>query len=215
MENKKTLNLRYLTGVAMFVAIIVLMAFTPLGYLKYGPVSITFLVVPVAIGACLFGTAAGAVLGLTFGLTSFFQCFGMDAFGTVLCQLNWFGTLFMCVVPRVLIGVFSSLVFRAVNCGAFSKGKYVVSLTASAAVGTLTNTLLFVGSMLLFFYRSGALSALGDSVMTVILSLVTVNSLIELGVNVVLVTVLAASLYAVFYRFSRGMHRTREHGGQS
>ena len=40
---------------AVLAAVVLLMAFTPLGYLRVGPVSITFLVIPVVIGGMTLG----------------------------------------------------------------------------------------------------------------------------------------------------------------
>ena len=51
---------------AILAAIVVLMAFTPLGYLQIGVVKITFLMIPVVIGAIILGPGAGAVLGAVF-----------------------------------------------------------------------------------------------------------------------------------------------------
>ena len=47
----KKLNLGRMTRLAILAAILLLMAFTPLGYLKIGPFSMTLLMIPVAIGA--------------------------------------------------------------------------------------------------------------------------------------------------------------------
>ena len=89
MKNTKT---RQMVQLAILTAIILVMAFTPLGYLRVATMTITFLSIPVVIGAILIGPAAGAFLGFVFGLTSFIQCFGMDALGTALMTINVFYT---------------------------------------------------------------------------------------------------------------------------
>ena len=58
---------------AILIAILLLMAFTPLGYIRFGGLEITFLTVPVIIGAIILGPVEGAILGGVFGLTSFFH----------------------------------------------------------------------------------------------------------------------------------------------
>ena len=55
---------------ALMISIIFVMAFSPLGYLRTPGLTITFLTVPVAVGAVLMGPLAGAVCGLAFGITS-------------------------------------------------------------------------------------------------------------------------------------------------
>mgnify|MGYP002231725940 CR=1 FL=1 len=58
---------------AMMIAIILLMSFTPLGYLRTPGLSITLLTIPVAVGAIILGPKGGAVCGLAFGATSFYM----------------------------------------------------------------------------------------------------------------------------------------------
>ena len=62
---------------ALFAALLAVMAFTPLGYIPTGAFNITLMFLPVIFGAIAIGPAAGAVLGLLFGLTSFLQAFGI------------------------------------------------------------------------------------------------------------------------------------------
>ena len=57
-----------LVRTALLVAIIFLLAFTPLGYLVIGPIAATTIQMPVIIGAVLMGPGTGAVLGFFFGL---------------------------------------------------------------------------------------------------------------------------------------------------
>ena len=59
----------FMVKLAMMVAIIFVMAFSPLGYLRTPGLTITFLTVPVAVGAIILGPAAGAVCGCAFGMT--------------------------------------------------------------------------------------------------------------------------------------------------
>ena len=103
-DTKKLVLLALLTG------LLVLMAFTPIGYLNIGPLSITFNMIPVAIGAVALGPTGGAVLGLVFGITSFAQCFGISAFGTVLCGISPLLTLIVTIGSRALAGYLTGVV---------------------------------------------------------------------------------------------------------
>ena len=60
----------FMVKLALMVAIIFVMAFSPLGYLRTPGLTITFLTVPVAVGAIILGPTAGAICGGAFGLTS-------------------------------------------------------------------------------------------------------------------------------------------------
>ena len=66
--NKKKFSTKFLVEMALLVAIILIMAFTPLGYIKTAGIEITLIVVPVAVGAVTLGPAAGAILGGVFGI---------------------------------------------------------------------------------------------------------------------------------------------------
>ena len=81
-------NILYMSELGILIAILLLMAFTPVGYLRIGTMTITFLTVPVVVGAIVCGPGAGTILGTIFGLTSFYQCFGMDPMGTALMQIS-------------------------------------------------------------------------------------------------------------------------------
>ena len=137
-RHAKTLRMVQL---AILIAIMLLFAFTPVGYLRIGPVAITFMVLPVAVGAIALGPAAGALLGGVFGLTSFIQCFLGDVFGTLVLSINPFLTFLMCMVPRILCGWLSGLLFRVLQKIDRTR---LASYFAASLSTALLNTLLFV-----------------------------------------------------------------------
>ena len=177
-----------LTLTAAFLAIILIMAFTPIGYLKVGVIEITLMVLPVALGAILVGTWAGAFLGLAFGATSFAQCFGMSPFGAALLSVSPFYTVLVCFLPRILLGVCAGLLFRAL-----SKTKLPAGLSAgvTALCSSLINTVGFVGLVILLFgktdYVQGIMETLGaKNLLAFALAFAGVNSLVEAAANAVL-----------------------------
>ena len=141
MKNKKTLEM---VQMAVLIAIILIMAITPLGYLRTGGLEISLMTVPVVIGAMSVGPGCGAVLGLAFGLTSFYQCFGMSAFGAALLNINPFLTFLVCVPTRALMGYLRGVLFRAMY--KVDKTK-TVSYFAAALLGAFMNTLFFMGML--------------------------------------------------------------------
>lgn len=138
-----------LTENAMLAAIVVLMAFTPVGYLQIGLVKMTFIMIPVAVGAITLGEKSGAFLGLVFGVTSFVQCFGLDIFGTTLMSINPIYTFIMCIIPRVLMGYLCGLIYKSL--AKLKKGIAVVIASLSAPV---INTVLFMTALMIFFGKS-------------------------------------------------------------
>lgn len=170
-----------LTGMALLIAIIALMAFTPLGYLKTAGVEITFILIPVIIGAIIFGPGAGAVLGTAFGATSFIQCFGMSPFGATLLGINPIFTFVLCMVPRILMGWLTGLIFKALN--KIDKTK-LISYAAANLSGALLNTIMFTGLLLVLFgstdYIQGIADAMGTkNIWAFAVAFVGLNGLVE------------------------------------
>jgi len=191
MQNVNRSKTLHLVQLALFSAIIVLMAFTPLGYLKIGPLSITFLTIPVVLGAIVFGPLDGAILGAVFGATSFAQCFGLDAFGTTLLALNPGFTFTLCFLPRILIGIVSGYLAKWLEK---VRANQTVAYALSSLAGALTNTVFFVGLLLLFFGQTDFIRSFGNGIAAIIGVLVTTNSLIEAIVCTVIGTILAKTI---------------------
>lgn len=190
---EKTLKL-VLMGV--LTAIIILMAFTPIGYLKTAGLEITFIMIPVIVGAVILGPAAGAVLGAVFGITSFVQCFGLSPFGAALLGLNPVFTFITCLVPRILMGFLSGLIFKALKN--IDKTKFLSYFTACLC-GPVINTVLFMLSIILFFWNTDFIrelcSTLGaENIFAFVALFVGINGIIEAAVSCVLGTAIAKAL---------------------
>lgn len=145
MNSKK---IRDLTIHALLIAIMAIMAFTPLGYIKIGVVQMTLMCLPVAAGIFFGGKKTGILLGFVFGLTSFIQCFGMDSFGTTLFSMSPVKTALMCFVPRMLMGFLAGLVFELLMK---SKLNNIVSYAVMSLIIPMLNTLFFVTTFIVFF----------------------------------------------------------------
>ena len=153
VKNKNLGRTLRLTQLSVITAILLILGFTKLGYLPIipGSLEITLNVIPVAIAATVLGPAAGAICGLIFGLTSFWQCFGMSVFGAELLNVNPICTFILCVVPRILAGLLPGLIFKAID----KKVKNNIISCAIASISCpLFNTLLFVGSFILLFGKT-------------------------------------------------------------
>ena len=182
----KKLKTGMLTQIALLSAILIVMAFTPLGYLPIGPIKITFLCIPVVIAAITCGVKGGAILGLVFGMTSLVQCFGMDVFGTTLMNINPFYMTVVCLLPRVLVGVFAALVYKTVTG--------TLSVFAASFAGTVTNTVLFLGLMVLLFGQSDYLKQFGSTAWEIIVAMAGVNALVEAVVCTILGGIIAKAV---------------------
>lgn len=145
MKNEKTYEL-VLT--ALFTAIIVIMAFTPLGYIPLVVINATIIHIPVILGALFLGPKKGAFLGFIFGLTSFinntFKAATASAFVfspvlayNVVGVPGIFKSLYICFVPRILVGVipyFIYILIRKVVKGEQKAGRIIVDALASVVL---------------------------------------------------------------------------------
>ena len=199
-KSKKRNSTVNLAVTSVLAAIIVIMTFTPLGYLNIGIVEITFLTIPVAVGAIICGPACGAFLGGVFGLTSFLQCFGIgrpSAFGAALLSINPVATGILCLVPRILAGLLAGLIFLAFK----GKHKNISYAATSLSMGIL-NTLFFVtGLITLFGTDKLSTLGLGDSIIKIIAALVTVNAVIEWVVCLVVGLAISKALDSLMKRY--------------
>lgn len=190
MSNTNT-KVRQITLTAILAAIILLMAFTPLGYLRIGPMSITLLVIPVVIGGMTLGPVHGAFLGAVFGATSLAQCFMGDVSGAAMFAANAAGTVIACFIPRILIGVVAGLLFPFLMK---TTKKSAIAFIGTAVAGTLTNSILFI-TLVVAFFKDSVLG--GGSFWAIFVSFFSVNVAVELIVGIVV----SAALSAVLDRF--------------
>ena len=184
---------------ALLTAIIVLMAFTPVGFIRTPGLEITLIGIPVVVGAVLLGPSGGAILGAVFGLCSFLQCFGMSPFGAVLLGINPFWTFVVCFVPRTLMGWLSALIFKGLR--KVDKTRFF-SFLAACLGGALLNTILFLSALMLFFGQSEYILSMQGSmnVFAFVLAFVGVNGLIEAIVCAVVGTAISKALYMFLYK---------------
>jgi uncharacterized membrane protein len=197
-KTKKNASPRYLkpTFCALLAALIVLLTFFVT--IPLGPLTITLNCLPVAVGSVLLGPVYGAVLGVVFGLASFFKTVtgGGGLLMTTLLTLNPFLTFVMCLVPRVICGWLPGVLFKALPKS--SEPKWLISSAISCGLTTLLNTVGFLGLMWAFFRDVDKLSSQPiDNIFLFIIALAGLNALVEFGINLVLGTAVCRALFAV------------------
>ena len=145
MKNTKTL-----TRVALLVAIELVMKMVGLGSVPVGPLYMSFLTLPIAVGAITMGPAVGALLGGVFGAVSFYDAItGASAMTGALFQVSPVNTFILCVGMRVLMGLCCGLIFSSLK--RFDKpGTW--SYIVSAMSAPFLNTVFFMGWIVLAFY---------------------------------------------------------------
>ena len=176
-SNGKT---RRLAGLALFTAIVVVLQLLG-SFIKVGPFAVSLVLIPIVVGAAVYGVSAGAWLGFVFGVVvTIAVVTGADAGGYIMFSARPVMTVLVCLIKGTAAGYVAGLLYRAI-------GKKHPLVIVAAAAAPVVNTGLFVLAMVLFYQPQLQAWAGGTAVATYIVTgLVGVNFLLELGVNLVL-----------------------------
>ena len=176
----KRFDTRSMVLLAMLSGILLVMSFTPLGYLNIGPLAISLNMIPVAIGAVALGPGGGAFLGAVFGITSCLQCVGIggtSVMGVALFEISPVLTIIQRFVPRLLAGWLTGMVYVGLRKLHFKYASYVAGFCAA-----LLNTVLFMTALVVLFGNTEYLQNLiaGKNILLFIIGFVGVNALVEM-----------------------------------
>ena len=181
---KKTFGVRELALAALLTAIVVVLQVIANFVQPVPGVSLTFVLVPVVIGAALLGPWVGAWLGFVFGVVVL-----VSGGATAFLSINPAGTIITVLVKGFCAGLCAGLVYRAL-----AKGNPYLAVFAAGIVCPLVNTGLFFVGCRLFFWETiqawGAASGFENTVRYMIIGLAGINFLIELGINMLLAPVI-------------------------
>ena len=194
MNTNSRTKISNLVQLAILTALVIVLQ--ALGsFIKIGPLPMSFVLVPIVIGACLLGAKHGAFLGFVFGLiTMIMGVTGADAFSFLLFEANpvWF--VILCLLKATMAGFVSGLVYTLLEKAFKGSNKTLQTVLASIAA-PITNTGIFVVGMLIFFFPTmealpsmfpDAFGSYGSAVQLVFLGLAGVNFIGEFVVNLVL-----------------------------
>ena len=200
MKNRRK-DARWMAGVAMMAAIVVLLANTPLGMIPLVVTKATTVHIPVILGTILFGPLAGGILGGVFGVCSviintFTPALTSFAFSPFMSTTGLSGAvkaLWVAVGCRILIGVAAGWLWRALSR---TRVNSWTALSIVGFTGSMVNTVTVMGSIFLLFtqqYAQAKEVAL-EAVSGLILTTVLANGIPEAIVSTVLVAVIGKNL---------------------
>jgi len=158
MHRRKKYDVRYLTQLALLVAVEMVMKTIGLGSVPVGPLYMSFLTVPIAVGAIILGPMAGMILGGVFGFVSFLDAIkGASVMTSNLLAVSPVHTFVLCFGMRVIMGFCVGLVYLGMTklCKKSTVNCFVTSLSAP-----LLNTLFFMGYIVLAFYQTEYIQSL-------------------------------------------------------
>ncbi len=173
-----------LVQLSLLSAIILILASTPLGYIPLGFMNATTIHIPVILGSILLGPQYGAFLGFVFGLSSLVKStleptvtsFIFTPFYTLGSTSGNFWSLVICFVPRILTGITPYYTYLMIK-----KRSKKLALISAGIVGSLTNTILVLGGVYVFFGTSFAavMAVPIQALFSVIISIVAINGIPE------------------------------------
>ena len=192
--NARNKSILKMVELAMLVALVVVLQLLG-SFIKIGPLPMSFVLVPIVIGACLLGAKEGAFLGAVFGvITMVMGVTGVDVFSFLLWEANPFWFVVICILKATAAGFCSGLVYKLLGKAFGDKYTYLRTVLASITA-PIVNTGIFVVGMLVFFFDTmqglpalfpDAFGQYGSAVELVFLGLAGVNFIGEFVVNLVL-----------------------------
>lgn len=166
-------------GMGLFTAIIVALQMLA-SAIKLGPFSITLVLAPIVIGAALYGIGAGAWLGLTFGVTVL-----ISGDASAFLTINPIGTVLTVIAKGMVAGIVAAVIYKAIE----KKNKTVAVVAAGIACPIVNTGIFLIGCYL--FFQDWLIAVFGTTgFATVITGLVSVNFAVELGINMLLASVI-------------------------
>ncbi len=177
--NSKT---KKIVGIGLLTAIVVVLQSLAVG-IKFGPFSVTFVLIPIVVGAALYGWIAGAWLGFIFGMIVLFT----DAGAFLAVSIP--GTIVTCLLKGIMAGLVAGLIYSVLK----KLNEYVAVLVAAISA-PIVNTGIFLLGCRLFFYETikgwAAAAEFENAGAYMIFGLVGLNFLVEMAVNVLLSVVI-------------------------
>jgi len=139
----KNNNTQKIVGLGLFTAIVIVLQLMG-SFIRFGTFSISLVLVPVVIGAALYGAGAGAWLGFVFGVVVL-----LSGDAAAFLGVNALGTILTVLVKGTLAGLLSGLVYKALE----NKNR-TLAVAVAAVVCPVVNTGVFLIGCLLFFMET-------------------------------------------------------------
>ena len=206
MENikKQKEKTAYLTTLGILSALVILLQLV-LGAVKFGPVSVTFTLVPIVLGAMVLGRGAGAILGGVFGLITLLNGLtGADGFTTVLLINKPVQTIALCMIKAAAAGYLSGLVYELIKSDkpAKSKAGIVAAVIASMTAPIVNTGIFLIGAEVLVGDVIRTNFSGGENVIKFLVAGIALNFLFEFLICVVFSNALNTVYIAVQKNFN-------------
>ena len=174
---KNRLLIKKMTGIAMLAVIVCIFALIS-NYITFGSVNITLALIPIVIGAIIYGPLAGFLLGLVNGIMVL-----LAPSTSLFLSYNVFITILVCLLKTAIAGLFAGYLFKWLKKKHFKLGV----ILASISVPIINTGLFALASMTLFLPLIQDITPSATSTYQFIfLTMIGVNYIIEFAVNSIL-----------------------------
>lgn len=182
MLNEGKMSVRTLVVGAVLTALVAVLQYMG-SFIKFGPFSISLVLIPIVIGTATCGWKIGAWLGFVFGAMVL-----ITGDAAAFLAVNALGTVITVLVKGTLCGLIAGLAFKGAQ--KLFGGNTYLAASVSAIVCPVVNTGVFLLGCLAFFMDTIAVWAegagLGGGIAHyMIFGLVGGNFLVELAANII------------------------------
>jgi len=178
VKTMKKLDTRKLVLLALLTALVIILQFLG-AFIRFGPFSVSLVLMPIVVGAALMGALAGGWLGLVFGIVVL-----ASGDANVFLAINPFGTITVVCLKGILAGLAAGYTYRFVS--GIDK---TVGAVSAAIVCPIVNTGIFVIGIYVFFMpvitQWASDAGYANTTAYIFLGMVTFNFLFEALVNLV------------------------------
>lgn len=181
----KTTKIRRMVGVAILAAIIVVLQSVG-SFIRFGSVSVSLVLIPIVVGAAMYGPGAGALLGGVFSVVVLLQPDTAFFYG-----ISFAGTVITVLLKGILAGWLSGLTFKAL-----SHKNLWLGVIVAAMVCPVVNTGLFALGSRLFFWSAFAEMGGGNAMMILMTVMIGFNFIAEFAANLICAPVIVRILHA-------------------
>lgn len=183
MKKSNKINTRNIVLLAILTAIVIVLQFIG-AFIRFGPFSVSLVLLPIVIGAALLGVIAGTWLGLVFGVVVL-----ISGDANAFLAINPVGTVVVVLLKGMLAGLAAGYAYKAL-----SKINKTIGTVGSAIACPVTNTGIFIIGSYVFFYSAlsewGVDAGFASTTAYIFLGMVGLNFVFELALNMLLCPVI-------------------------
>lgn len=182
MKKSKFFSAKNIAYLAVLLALVIVLQIWGSG-VKIGTTSVSFVLIPIVLGAILLGPVAGAFLGCAFGVVVIVMgVMGVDYFTFVVFSDHPVLTVILCLVKGAAAGFVAGILFKVLR----GKSESAAVLVSALAAPVVNTGLFILGALLMSDTLSANFVADGQTVLYfLVIGCAGLNFVVEFIINAV------------------------------